>query len=208
MSVTRRAQHAEDTRRSLLDASRHEFAEHGYAGASLDDIARRAAVTKGALYHHFINKAALLEAVYVELEVGIAARVKAAIDAAGGDAMARVMAAFGAFFEASADPSYQRIVLRDAPGVLGRMKGRGLDHEIGLDLAVALIEDMRREGLVSEAVPVGMAARIFMAAIGEVATSAAHSDDPASVRRDGMIVLAALIQGVRLATTVNGTSRS
>src|SRR5690606_21029924 len=127
--------------------------------------------------------------VYVELEHEVAARVKAAIATAGDSAMARVAAAFEAFFDASADPSYQRLVLRDAPGVLGRMKGRGLDHEIGLELAITLIDDMRREGIVADDVPVDMAARIFMAAIGEVATSAAHSDDPLAVRRDGMIVL-------------------
>ncbi|MBZ0230839.1 MAG: TetR/AcrR family transcriptional regulator [Deltaproteobacteria bacterium] len=183
----------------MLDASRHEFAAHGYAGASLDDIARRAAVTKGALYHHFINKAALLEAVYVELELEVAAKVKAAIDAAGDHAMTRVAAAFEAFFDASADPTYQRIVLRDAPGVLGRTKGRGLDHAIGLDLVIALIEDLRRDGFIGADVPVTMAARIFLAAVSEVAMAAAHSDDPAATRRDGTFVLLTIIDGVRLA---------
>jgi AcrR family transcriptional regulator len=184
-----------------MNASRLVFAEHGYADASLDDIARRAGVTKGALYHHFDNKAALLEAVYVELELEIAAKVKAAIDgAAGGGAMARIAAAFDAFFEASEDPIYQRIVLRDAPGVLGRTKGRGLDHAIGLDLVVALIEDMRREEIIGN-VPIAMAARIFLAAVSEVAMAAAHSDDPQAVRREGTVVLMTIIEGVRLATT-------
>src|SRR5436190_6241318 len=99
MQVTRRAQHTEDTRRSLMNASRLVFAEHGYADASLDDIARRAGVTKGALYHHFENKAALLEAIYVELELEIAAKVKSAIEGAAGGAMTRIAAAFDAFFE-------------------------------------------------------------------------------------------------------------
>lgn len=183
-----------------MNASRLVFAEHGYADASLDDIARRAGVTKGALYHHFENKAALLEAIYVELELEIAAKVKAAIEGARGGAMTRIAAAFDAFFEASADPIYQRIVLRDAPGVLGRTKGRGLDHAIGLDLVVALIEDMRREQIIGD-VPIAMAARIFLAAVSEVAMAAAHSDDPLAVRREGTIVLMTIIQGVRLATT-------
>ena len=186
----------------MLDASRQEFAIHGYAGASLDDIARRAGVTKGALYHHFINKAALLEALYVELELEVSAKVQAAIESAGDSAMTRVAAAFNAFFDASADPTYQRIVLRDAPGVLGRTKGRGLDHEIGLDLVVALIEDMRRENLIGD-VPVTMAARIFLAAVSEVAMSAAHSADPAATRREGTIVLLTIIEGVRLATSAS-----
>jgi AcrR family transcriptional regulator len=187
----------------LLDASRVVFAEHGYADASLDDIARQAGVTKGALYHHFENKAALLEAVYIELELEIAAKVKAAIERATAGAMARIAAAFDAFFDASADPTYQRIVLRDAPGVLGRMKGRGLDHAIGLDLVIELIEDLRRDGLIGD-VPITMAARIFLAAVSEVAMAAAHSDDPLATRREGTFVLLAIIEGVRLATTPAG----
>ncbi|MEU1041256.1 TetR/AcrR family transcriptional regulator [Streptomyces sp. NPDC005551] len=49
------------------------FAEHG-AGASLDDIARRAGVGSGTLYRHFPTRQALLEAVYVDRVEAIAAR--------------------------------------------------------------------------------------------------------------------------------------
>ena len=199
MPVTRRAQHAEDTRRSLLDASRQEFATKGYAGASLDEIAKRARVTKGALYHHFPNKAALLEAVYIELEEDAAAKVRAAVDRTGGSAMARVAAAFDAFFNASSDPLYQRIVLRDAPLVLDRSQGRRLDHAIGLQLVIDLIADLKREGLIGD-LPLTMSARIFLAAVCEVAMTEADAEDPLAVRREGMLVLAAMIEGVRLAT--------
>jgi AcrR family transcriptional regulator len=75
MAVTRRSLHVEDTRRALLSAARHEFATRGYAQASLDDIAARARLTKGALYHHFASKAAVLTAVYLELEQALAAQV-------------------------------------------------------------------------------------------------------------------------------------
>lgn len=200
MPVTRRAQHAEDTRRSLLDASRHEFAAKGFAGASLEDIAARARVTKGALYHHFANKAALLEAVYVELEEEVATKVRTAAESAGPSAMARVAAALDAFFRASADSVYHRIVLHEAPFVLGRVKGRRLDHAIGLDVVIDLIAGLKREGLLGD-VPTEMSARIFLAAVSEVAMSAAHSDNPDGVRADGMFVLASMIEGVRLATT-------
>lgn len=202
MPVTRRAQHAEDTRKSLLAASRHEFAAKGFAGSSLDDIAARARVTKGALYHHFANKAALLEAVYVELEEEIATKVRTATASAGGHAMARVGAALDAFFNASADPVYHRIVLHEAPFVLGRVKGRRLDHAIGLDVVIDLIAGLKREGLIGD-VPVEMSARIFLAAVSEVAMSAAHSDRPDVVRGEGMMVLASMIEGVRLATAAS-----
>lgn len=198
MAVTRRALHVEDTRRALLAAARHEFATRGYAQASLDDIAGRARLTKGALYHHFASKAAVLTAVYVELEQELAAQVAAAIAACPGDARARLFAAVGAFFAASADPAYARIVLRDAPGVLDRVEGRSIDHALGLELVTALLTGLRGEGQLGP-LPLDMTARMLLAAVSEVAMSMAHADDPAAVRAEGAAVLDALVTGLALA---------
>ena len=58
--------HAAQTRAALLDAALAVFAERGFAAAQLEDIARRAHVTRGALYHHFEGKPALFRAVLGE----------------------------------------------------------------------------------------------------------------------------------------------
>ena len=55
------------TRQLLLDAAFAEIHEHGYQGASLDNILAETGVTKGALYHHFKNKQALGYAVVDEV---------------------------------------------------------------------------------------------------------------------------------------------
>jgi AcrR family transcriptional regulator len=47
---------AERTRRGLLDAARCVFADLGFQGATVDDIARAAQVSKGAFYFHFESK--------------------------------------------------------------------------------------------------------------------------------------------------------
>lgn len=44
------------TRQHLLDAARRVFGEGGYAGASVDDVARAAGCSKGAYYFHFATK--------------------------------------------------------------------------------------------------------------------------------------------------------
>jgi len=57
----------EATRAALLDAAFWTFYRQGYQASSLDDIVKAAGVTKGALYHHFADKAALGYAVVDEV---------------------------------------------------------------------------------------------------------------------------------------------
>jgi AcrR family transcriptional regulator len=51
------------TRRAILAAARALFTEHGYRGASLDDIAETAGYSKGAVYSNWPSK----EALFLEL---------------------------------------------------------------------------------------------------------------------------------------------
>src|SRR5512147_1503209 len=46
----------EERPRQILDAALEVFGERGLAGARLDDIARRAGVSKGTIYLYFANK--------------------------------------------------------------------------------------------------------------------------------------------------------
>lgn len=76
ISATRRRSPAdgrrdpERTRRNLLDAAYNAFARHGYHGATVDQICRRAGVSKQMLSHHFGSKKgihlAVLEQAYAE----------------------------------------------------------------------------------------------------------------------------------------------
>jgi AcrR family transcriptional regulator len=58
-----RERRLEHTRSVLLDAAEEVFAEKGFAPATLDDIARAAGYTKGAIYKHFATKEELFLAV-------------------------------------------------------------------------------------------------------------------------------------------------
>jgi AcrR family transcriptional regulator len=71
VGVRRRIARAE-RRRQIVDAARSVFVEHGYAGARMQHIAKRAEVTEGLLYKHFDSKQALFEgAVLAPLETMI-----------------------------------------------------------------------------------------------------------------------------------------
>ncbi|WP_051221380.1 TetR/AcrR family transcriptional regulator [Conexibacter woesei] len=54
------------TRTRLLEAAAKVYAAHGFAGATLDDVAEEAGLTKGALYGHFGSKDKLLVALMEE----------------------------------------------------------------------------------------------------------------------------------------------
>lgn len=58
--------HHGDLRRALLDTALAAVAEHGPAGLSLRDVARRAGVSHAAPAHHFGDKTGLLTALAAE----------------------------------------------------------------------------------------------------------------------------------------------
>src|SRR6201986_114583 len=66
----RRAEHASDTRAALVASARRLFADQGYDATGTEQIVTDARVTRGALYHHFHDKADLFRAVMAEAAAG------------------------------------------------------------------------------------------------------------------------------------------
>jgi len=100
-------------RQKILDASSAVFAEEGFAGARVDEIARRAGVNKAMLYYHIGNKQAL----YIEVLTRNFDRMEAALVdalARGGSIADRLQAIITGIAEAlKANPDHPRIVLRE-----------------------------------------------------------------------------------------------
>jgi AcrR family transcriptional regulator len=69
--LKRRVRNPDATRARLLKAAFEEIYRRGFQAASLDTILAKAGVTKGALYHHFPDKAALGYAVVDEVVKGL-----------------------------------------------------------------------------------------------------------------------------------------
>ncbi len=72
------------TRDAIIDAALRVFAERGFAAAQLEDIAARASVTRGAVYHHFTGKEDLLGTVLSTRWATAMAPVLAPLERAGG----------------------------------------------------------------------------------------------------------------------------
>ncbi|HJR94624.1 MAG TPA: TetR/AcrR family transcriptional regulator [Gaiellaceae bacterium] len=66
-----------DKRKRILDAAIRVFAEHGYHGARVGDIAEDAGVAHGLLYHYFASKDDVLRTIFLENWGALIARFRA-----------------------------------------------------------------------------------------------------------------------------------
>jgi AcrR family transcriptional regulator len=133
------------TRGALLEAARELFAEKGFAETGRDEIASRAGVTRGALYHHFASKSDVMAAVCEQLQAELVARVVGA-GLEGKDVREQLHRACRAYMDACADPSIAQI-LADAPAVLGIKECRALDAASCVPLLEAAFASGAAEGL-------------------------------------------------------------
>ncbi|HSG15570.1 MAG TPA: TetR family transcriptional regulator [Anaerolineae bacterium] len=88
--MRRTKEEAAKTRQDLLDAALQVFSQQGYQAARLQDIARAAGVTRGAIYHHFGSKAELFNTLMDEASAQESGVMEAAV--AEGGSLAEIMA--------------------------------------------------------------------------------------------------------------------
>lgn len=126
------------TRRRLLAAARDEFAALGIAGARVDQIATAAGSTKSQIYHYFVSKDALFDAVFEDM-------CRETVDAVPIDASDLPQYAANLFDSYQQRPWVQRLA------TWHRLE-RGCDKVVELVVAsnrskVAVIERAQTEGL-------------------------------------------------------------
>ena len=113
MVTTEIAQPTSETRNRILDAAGELFAEQGFGGAKVDEIARRAGVNKAMLYYHVGDKAALFAEV-VTAHVGRIRTLVAATLAESDEPRSRLGAIPRAFARAVREHPYlPQLMLRE-----------------------------------------------------------------------------------------------
>lgn len=117
------------TAQEILRSGTELFAARGFAEVSLEDVAQVAGVTRGAVYHHYGSKAGLFRAVTARLHTEVAEVVVAAAQQAGPDSRSQLRAGCHAFLDAITDTSVARVLLLDAPAVIGWVQWRELDAQ-------------------------------------------------------------------------------
>ncbi len=195
--MSRREEQTEGTRAALLAAARELFSERGYAAVGTEEIVRRARVTRGALYHHFADKKDLFRGVHEEMEGELTAAIAAQLaEAAAEDPLAGLVTGVNSFLDACTDPRLARIVLLEAPSVLGWAEWREIDERYGLGLVMAGLQGAMDAGSLRPQ-PVKPLAHLMLGALGEAAMVIANAEDPEAARREVEPSLLGLLEGLR-----------
>jgi AcrR family transcriptional regulator len=190
---TKHVERSEATRAALVAAARALFAQRGFAGVGTEEIVRAAGVTRGALYHQFADKQDLFAVVFEQLEAELAERVAEAAVASGAtDPLTAMRAGSQAWLEACTEPEVQRIVLLDAPAVLGSERAREIGLRYGLGQVEAGLQAAIEAGQVAPQ-PVRALAHVLIGAVDEAALYIATAEDQQAARADVGAVLDRLL---------------
>jgi AcrR family transcriptional regulator len=196
-SRARRAEHAADTRESLLAAARALFAAQGFDGTGTEQIVAEARVTRGALYHHFRDKADLFRAVMAQAAGDVATRlIDEQLAADAESPLAEIREGVSAFLDVCVGGDFQRIVLVDGPRVLGSDAWDDLVERYGRSILEEWLTRCVQAGDL-DPVPVRALARLLIAMLTEASLAIAMAADPAAERAELGAVLDRVLAGLR-----------
>src|SRR5215216_1507688 len=177
---SRREEYTEATRQALLAAGRHAFASEGYQAAGIEAISRAARVTRGAFYPHFEDKKALFDAVVVVMQAEVAAKVQEQARTHRKE-WDRLAEGIDAYLDACLEPAYGRIVISEAPVVLGSARHREIEETYPMALLTASLTALKRQGEL-DFEDIELLSRMIDAMICKVALMLPEAEHPKRLR--------------------------
>jgi AcrR family transcriptional regulator len=179
-----------ETQRALRRQARKLFAQKGYSGANTNELVERARVTKGALYHHFANKKELYQAVVEDMEQELVERLEAA--GAGRAPWERLSAMCSAYVDACREPALARMLVLEAPAVLGWKTWCNLEQRYEVAAFARCLKEI--DGLNE---PAETLAQVILGALTTGARVIATAPDPEAARTEVQQTIDRLICGLR-----------
>jgi AcrR family transcriptional regulator len=120
-------QHPRARKEEILDVATHLFAERGYEGTSMSDVAERVGIRKASLFYHFTTKDTLYEAVLDRLVTRLGQSLQGAYTG-GGSFAERLDAAADAMTTVLGQRPYAaRLLLRESIGLGPGLRGHALE---------------------------------------------------------------------------------
>ncbi len=183
------------TRAILLDAGRRAFHADGFAATSAESLVAAAGLTRGALYHHFDGKKGLFTEVVALLMAEIEVQTEIAADAAP-DLWSGLIAGSHTWLKAATEPDMQRILLVDAPAVLGWAEFRALDARHGARSLQAGLDALAAAGLINVTSTTALT-HALNGAFNELALWVAHADQRDVALNEALETLDVILTSIR-----------
>jgi AcrR family transcriptional regulator len=191
----RREAQGEATRVALLSAARELFGEQGYAATSIEEVAARAGVTKGAVYHHFAGKADMFQDVYEQVMREVSDQVVSRFNEP--DHWTALVSGCQLMIDAQLDPTVRRIALHDARSVLSWDVVHLIESRYG---AVGIRGALRKamHGGVIEPQPLRPLALLLAGALSEACFYVADAEDPVQAREEVGRLVVRILEGLKI----------
>lgn len=196
---SRREEYAEATRAALIAEGAAAFADKGFAKTSLDEVAARARVTKGALYHHFSGKRGLFEAILDVYEQEATDKVFAAAARYPDDPWQGALAAIDVLLEACAGPVYGRLVFIEGPIGLGWARWREFENKYAYRHVELLGRGLVAAGVYPEDTPIEATTRVAVGMLTHAGIALAETppSEKPRVQKELAAVLQRFFAGLR-----------
>lgn len=182
------------TRAKLITTARDHFAQNGYGETHTNSILKETGLSRGAMYHHFTDKRALFEAVFIAVS-------KEAIDHAvqhgkkEGSPIETLIAACTAWLQIARRPDIAPILLDQGLQVLGWERARELEEASSLSLMKRSLEKAVATNEIT--VPsIDLTARLLNALLAEAALTEFHNKTDIS-KKDQEDLVCQFIKGLR-----------
>lgn len=190
------AERTEATRGRLITTARRLFAAKGFAATSTEEILFEAAVSRGALYHHFSSKTGLFQATFEQVEDELTAQVLEAATTSGEtDPMRLLELGIAAFLDQCVNPEVQRIVMLDGPNVLGWDLWHELDERYAFGTVKAALTVAAETGRIAPST-VEPLSHLLLGAIMQAGMVVARADDPLTAKTSMTETFAGILSGL------------
>lgn len=195
-----RKENASHTQAALQRAALRWFSAQGYEKAPVGSICADANVTVGALYHHYGDKKGLFAAVVEQVDAQLvqqAATAQVAVISQGGTAWEAFLASIDTVLQAGANAPMRRLMLVEAPAVLGAQVWGEIRQRQGLGAMRTSIGALQAQDIWQDHDADRLARIVLGALYGAMDSLPADEANIPAALQDARRCLVAMLEGLR-----------
>jgi AcrR family transcriptional regulator len=201
VKVSRRERYAALTCEAVLDAAKTLFVSNGFDATSVDEIARVAQSSKGAVYHHFRDKREIFTELFRASQQAVTAQVSEAMTTESArQPWDKAETAIRLFLGSYVADDDARALLRQVVSVLGWDRVRELNEQQTLPFLRATLESFVANGH-ARPVPIEATAEIFFSMFYNAVLYITDAADPGTASREAETVIFCALEGLKSRST-------